>query len=730
MKTSTHRKALFSSSGLVLGTMAMLAMPTTALAQIDEIVTTAQRTSENLQDVPVAVTAISLEDIEERQVYDVLDLQTLVPNINLATNTGTANAARIFLRGVGEDESRGAVDQAVGIYVDGVYVGRSVGSLFDLVDLENIQVLRGPQGTLYGRNSNGGAIKLTSVKPQTDGNSASARVTVGNYDRFDVRAVGNLALGENTAIRATGMYRSRDGFHTLNPNGARADIAGTNVGEQEVIAGRLMLSHDFGEDWNLLISLDRTEDNSDPIPDSIAPGNDVDNNIFTIEPAPGTTCPATGGFLGFSLGCFAEYDNETISQGVNATLSGGIGNFDITSITAYRELDDALNTRIGFPYSQMTDQDQFSQELVAASDLGGAFDFVAGLYYFTENLTLDSTFIFPFSIDTSTESFAVFAQGTFEVTDRLGLTAGVRFTDEDKDFDGTGPFGFARIDEQSFNNTSFTLKADYKLTEDAMVYASYATGFKSGGWSPDAFNALGVFLPVDEEKVGTFEIGARTQFWDNRAQFNVTFFSSQYDDLQIGASVPASSFDPTLSGNVFTRFNVNETSIRGLEVEWKFEPTESFTLSGNLGLLDAEYKDLDLFQAAGLTGGGASCPGGVITVECALGLELKSAPEYKATIAAVYRQSALGGTISYSGDISFEDESWSLVANNPPHALAEIPTLINARVAYEPDDSFWSVALWAKNLTDEEYYRASSGTAFTTYASEPATYGVDVGVNF
>lgn len=731
MKKSLQNNTALSGLGIALGAMAMLAMPTTALAQIDEIVTTAQRTEQNLQDVPVSVTAVTLEELEERQVYDVLDLQTLVPNINIATNTGTANAARIFLRGVGEDESRGAVDQAVGIYIDGVYVGRSVGSLFDLVDVESIEVLRGPQGTLYGRNNNGGAIKLNSVKPVIGENEGSARLTIGNYDRLDVRAVGNLALGENTAIRATGMYRSRDGFHTLNPNGARANLAGTNVGEQEIYAGRIMLSHDFGNDWNLLIAADRSEDNSDPLPDSVAPGFDADNDIFTIEPAPGTTCPETGGFIGFGLGCFAEYSNETISQGLNATLKGNLGNFDVTSITAYREMNDDLVTRIGFPYSQQTDQDQFSQELVASSNLDGAFNFVTGLYYFREDLLLNSTFVFPFIVDTSTESFGIFGQGTFDVTDQLALTGGLRYTTETKDFDGQRVGStFARQDSADFDNVSYSLKADYDITDDVMVYASYSTGFKSGGWSPDAFNAAGIFLPVNEEEVATFELGARTQFWDNRAQVNVTYFNSDYTDLQIGASVPGSSFTPPVPGNVFTRFNVPKTKIDGLEVEWRFEPHDQFTLSGNLGLLDARYTEVSDFAAAGLTAGGSSCAGGVVTQQCALDLELKNAPSYKASIAAVYRQPFMNGEISYSGDINFEDATWSLVANAPIFAYTEIPTLVNARVAYTPDDSGWSVGLWSKNLTNEEYYRAASGTGFTTYASEPATYGVDLGFNF
>ena len=694
-----------------------------ASAQIDVVVTTAQRQSQNLQDVPVSVTAVTIEEIEDRQVYDLLDLQTLVPNINLGTNTGTANAARIFLRGVGEDESRGAVDQAVGIYVDGVYVGRSVGSLFDVVDLEQIEVLRGPQGTLYGRNSNGGAIKLTSVKPQMGETSGDLRLTFGNNARFDARAVGNLAIGETTAVRATIMQRKRDGFHTLNPTGAFAADAGTEVGEQDVLAARLMFSQDFGADWNLLIALDRTEDDSDPTPDSKPAGFDQDDNIFTIEPDAGVNCASV-----FQFGCYTTYSNSTMTQGANATLTGSIGGFDITSITGYRQMEDDLVTRITFPYRQQTEQDQFSQELTAASNFDGMFNFVAGLYYFTENLQLAQNFAFlPSTIDTETRSASVFGQGIFDVTDKFALTGGIRVTSEEKDFEGNGAAG-SRIDDANFDNVSYSVKADYDLSSDHMVYMSYATGFKSGGWSPDAFSPTAVYTPVNEEEVGTFELGMRSEFWDNRFQLNSTYFFSNYKDLQIGATVP---------GVGFTRFNVPETEISGLEFEWRFVPTDAFTLSGNIGLLDAEYTDVTdgLTNPAigGLTNAGVPCPGGVATEACALDLNLKNAPEYKASIAATYKQNLFGGEMTYSGDINFEDNAWTLVANAPSLAQVEIPTLVNGRIKYQPESAGWSVAVWGKNLSDEEYYRVGSGgsnAAFGAYAAEPSTYGVDLGISF
>ena len=705
--------------------------------RLGTVTVSAQRVEENLQDVPVAVTALDTAQLEDRQVQNVRDLTAQVPNINIATNTGTASAARIFLRGVGEDESRGAVDQAVGIYVDGVYIGRSVGSLFDVVDLEAVEVLRGPQGTLYGRNTIGGAIKLTSVRPQFE-NGGELRASVGNYGRLDLRGTGNLQLGENSALRLTLMSRQRDGFHEVIPNGALAGQGLDDVGKQETLSFRGAFYTEFENDWSVLLSVDATNDNSDPIPDSVAPGNDADNDIFTIEPIPGTTCPATGGFLGFPIGCFTDYDQELTTIGLSARIEGKIGDLDFTSISAYRELEDDLSTRIGFPYFQETDQDQLSQEFTIASPTDGAFSWLAGLYLFTEDLKLDTVFIFPFELESSTDSVAIFGQGTYDVNDKLAITAGLRFTDESKDFDGLAvSSGLTRTDTADFENISYTIGADYRFTEDLLGYAKYSTGFKSGGWSPDAFNPAGVFLPVDEETLDSFEVGFKADF-GSTFRLNGAAFFNQYEDLQIGASVP---------GFGFTRFNVDETEIAGLELEGVWQVTDNFQINGNIGLLDAEYTSVTGDQGAGLTNDGAGCPTGSIPVlgttptqteidarqdalnSCALGLDLKNAPEYKATIGALYTQPLYQGELIISADASFEDDSWSLVANSPDHALIQIDTILNARLKYQ-DESGWSVAVWGKNVTDEEYYRAASANSFTTYASEPLTYGIELGMKF
>lgn len=730
MKKALRNNTGLSSFGIALGALAMLAMPSAAQAQIDEIVTTAQRRSQSTQDVPVAVTVLGTDDLEVKQISDSLDIQNFVPNLNIGTNTGTANAARIFLRGIGEDESRGAVEPAVGTYIDGVYIGRLVGSLLDLVDLEQIEVLRGPQGTLYGRNSNGGAIKITTIKPQ-DENGFSGKFTYGNNNRIDVKGMANLAVSDTTAIRVSGLYKTRDGFFDIIPNGAAAAEGSENVGDIDTLAFRGSISQDIG-DWNILLTADYTDDDSDPTPSSIIPGLDADNDVFTVEPGgtcatPGATAPAGPFQFTRPVGCFNGFSNETISQGISGTITGEFAGHTVQSITAFRKLDDDLSSHIGFPFAQETDQEQFSQEVTFSSNLDGAFNYVVGAFYFREDLNLDSAFVFPFRVAADTKSFSVFGQGSFDISDRATLTGGLRYTDESREFAGINfTSGLNSAADNDISNVSYTAKIDYDVTDNVLAYASYSTGFKGSGFSPDCFSPTACFLPVEEEEVDTIEFGFKSQIWDNRLQFNGTYFNNNYDNLQIGATVP---------GLGFTRFNVDKTKIQGLEFDLRFKPTERFELTANLGLLDGEYDELTEQQAGGLSNNSAGCPGttvltGQALIDCALDLELKNAPDYKANIAAIYTHPFASGDLSISGDISFEDDSFSLVANNPRSAFVDIPTLINARIAYRPDDSFWNVALWAKNLTDEEYWRAGTATANAVYASEPATYGVDIGFNF
>lgn len=757
MARTWHTTALCTSLGSVLS-LALVASPAAAQeadqSATDQVVTddqaddstivvTAQRRAENLQDVPAAVTALSAAALEARQIADTEDLQNQIPNVVISNGTGTANSARIFFRGIGEDESRGAIDPAVGLYVDNVYLGRTVGSLVDLVDIEQVEVLRGPQGTLYGRNTNGGAIKISSVRPQLGETSLSGELGYGNYDRIQAKASANIATWDTAALRVSGLYRQRDGYFTLNPNGAFASQAGTRVGDEEIYAVRASLLGELSDRWSFLAIVDYTKDKSDPTPASIIDKSDSpsvvtdrDGDLFTVEPAPGVTCSAATPANFLPVGCFTAYSSEVDAFGVSYQLTGEYDSFDISSTTAYRTLDDKLASMITYPYSQTTEQNQFSQELVVNTKFDGPFNFVGGAYYYNEDAFIDFNFVYPFDMETLTESFAVFGQANVDIG-ALTLTGGLRWTTEDRTVNANagGPlaaFGTGIVREFSTDNVTWTAKADYSITDDIMFYASYSTGAKSPGASADCFNPAACFAPVNEEKLDAIEAGLRTAFLDGKATFNATYFYNDYQDLQISGTLP---------NGAFTRINAGKARIQGVELETSIRPTYGLTIYGNASWLDAKYTDVNYQQAGLLSGSTNSVAGPTCTganpasatyqqqvIDCALALNLKNAPEWKGLVGFNYEFDVGPGEIFFGGDGAYEASSYALVSNTPG-SLVEPGFRLNARIGFRGPDDRYSITLWGKNLTDKEYFRATTSTN-QVYPAPPLTFGVDVGFKF
>lgn len=751
MKLGNYKFKLATGVATSILAGALISVPAHAQADADEnegartldaITVTAQRREENLQDVPVAVTALTAEQLEVRQIRDVNDLQIQIPNAVISTGTGTASSARIFFRGVGEDESRGAIDPAVGIYIDGVYIGRTVGSLVDLVDVEQVEVLRGPQGTLYGRNTNGGAIKLNSVLPEPGEYSLDADFTVGSDDRFAVKASTNIGLGDSTAARISTLYKYRDGFFEITPNGIFEGQDADNVGLEQVFAIRGSLKHEFNEDWSALFTVDYTDDSSDPTPGSIIQESDdpsvvtdADGDQFTIEPVDGLTCTSV-----FPVGCTTIFNSNVEAFGVSGKIEGNIGPFTVTSLSAFRTLEDDLITQINFPFDQTTDQEQFSQELNLASNFDGPFNFVSGLYFYHEDVTLDTNFAFiPANIEVDTTSFAVFAQGTLDVTEDLTLTGGLRFTTEDRDFFGDSSFlpGVLPVPiegDLDTNEVTWTAKADYSVTDDILIYASVATGFKTPGFSPDCFSPVFCFAQVEQEDLISYEGGLRTEWFNKTLTFNATYFFNDYEDLQISATLPTGAF---------TRTNAADARIQGIELETNWSPLEGLNIYGHASWLDAEYRNLTAFQAGTLSNSSLTAPGPSCInvtavagtpefdeqiIDCALDLELKNAPQFKTNVGFTYAYPIFGGDVTLGGDLAWEDESFALVANNAG-SLTDPGVRINARVGYAPESGLWRISVWGKNLTDRDFFQATSGTNIV-FPSAPLTWGVDLGVSF
>ena len=695
--------------------------------ELEEIIVTAERRAESIQSVSVAVSAIDSAAIESKSIDNLLDVGRHVPNTVIVNGTGPANSSRIFIRGMGEDDSRNP-DPAVATYLDGVFLGRTIGGLLDAVDIGQIEVLRGPQGTMFGRNSNGGAVRVFSVGPQ-DEDSMSLTAGLGSDGRKMAKAVLNFQVSDDTAVRIAGMQKERDAFVTLKPNG---DLSGNarDAGEIDINVLRASLRTNFNDDWTGTFTVDQVNDKSEPMPASIIPFNnssdpsvvtDVDQDIYTSEPAPGATCSSfvPAGFL--PIGCFTGYRSDIEIFGASARIEGKIGELDFMSLTAHRALEDDQNMFVQLPYHQMTDQEQLSQEFTISSNYDGAFNFVAGMYYWEEEVDFYMDFAFLHTSLTETESLALFAQGSFALSDTLTVVGGIRHTDETRDFAAQNVvFGVARGDSIDMTNETYTAKLEYQPSDDLFMYLSLSTGFKTPGFSPDCFPPfIACFSSVSEEEVTSFEAGLRSDLMDGHMRFNATAFYSEYDDIQMGATVP---------GLGFTRFNLNSATVQGLEVDMVFKSSDNFEVFANLGLLDGEYENLTEQQIRTITVDGATCPGGVATRDCAEGKQMKNAPEFQANLGFLWTANVGSGEISFGGDVAIEDESYALVANNPG-ALIDPDPIVNARISYAPNGGNWNIALWGKNLTDEEYWKATTSPN-VAYPIAPLTWGVDIRADF
>jgi len=679
----------------MIGAMMMTAGGSALAAQggsggngLEEVVVTAQLKEQNLQQVPIAITALSSESLAVRGMTNALDINESTPNINIAKNTGTASGMKIFMRGIGEDESRVGADPAIGVYVDDVYIGRQSGALLDLVDLERVEVLRGPQGTLYGRNSNGGAVRLVTKAPDFD-NRVVIKAGVGSDNLTDAYISINRALSDNVAGQVSVMNKKQNGFIKNTDNGH--DLGGIDKS-----GARVALAY-LGQQWDVVWSADFSKDTSQPSYASKVKGVDNDNNLFTVSQSQFPTAFPNGrGYVALD-----DFYNKLYQRGTNLRVTGTINDMEFTSITAYRELDNELLTIIGAPYYQDLNQDQISQEFRLAGS-SGALDWVSGVFLYREAAKQFTEFVAgAATMDITTESAAVFGQVTYSPTDALHLTGGLRYTYENKDLDVSttsnywSATGRANAGKQSdtWNSISWKAVAAYDFTESLMGYVSATTGFKSGGWSSDNF------APVDSESVLTYEIGMKSDL-SSSLRLNMVAFYNDYKDLQVNGTAPTGGF---------TRLNAGDVASYGLEADVTWRPVDRLQIDGYVGTLHAEYKSIDARAAA------------LIDKDT----QLKQAPKLSYGVNATYRLPVAAGELVSNVQYAHTAEQYNDLTNTD--AIKRRPTdIVNARFSYEWGEAqSYSVGLWGKNLLDQQYAAAGTNTNLAVYPGDPRTWGVD-----
>ncbi|MDX1735766.1 MAG: TonB-dependent receptor, partial [Halioglobus sp.] len=604
---------------------------------LEEVIVTAQKREQSLQDVPVAVTAFTGEMLEKSGVKDMFDLQVNAPSL-IVGQTQNSTQTTFSIRGVFTSSQNFGLEPSVGLYVDGVYRARQSSMINNLIDIASVEILRGPQGTLFGRNTPAGAIQINSAPPTFE-EDGFLEATAGNYDLLSASGARSFTLIDDVlAVRATGFYMERDGFIDWVKQG---NVEKDAINNRDRWGMRLQALYMPTDEVTVSVNFDHSE------VDEICCGNGTWKNNFTAQnlapgaPAVSGTDAIIAGIGGTVLDQDDFYDyavstselpvSENEDQGISVQVDWELENFTLTSITAYREFesfdngDIAFNDLDGAYRINDASQDQFTQELRIASS-GDEFSYVAGLYYYQQDLENDrDTFVganlsamlgLPANAfidgaganDVNTQehtSYAVFGQFDYNITDALVLTAGLRWTYEDKELvnifnddapatfnpleDNWGFYGFPPLTPQADVDESFdddqvtgTIKLSWFANNDTMFYASYGTGYKSGGTNADRIPA-DVAVLFDAETSESIEVGMKSEFPDQALRLNVALHKTDTDDLQT----------ISFQGGGFALINAGTAETYGGEIDLSWLPGEATTITVGYAYNHGEYADFE-----------------------------------------------------------------------------------------------------------------------------------------
>lgn len=673
-----------------------------ALAQDDavfeEIVVTAKRREQTIYEVPAAISAFTAATIEKQGISNLIDIGKFVPNLNVtAFSAGHTSSANAFIRGIGLQDHLITTDPGVSVYVDGVYLGRQVGQNWSLANIERVEVLRGPQGTLYGRNSIGGAINIITRKP---GEEETSRIgfEVGTRGRVNADFYTNTQLADDLAVSVSGAFKRRGGIgEFLNVNDPEAD-----VGEIRDISARAALLWTPTDQFSLLIAAD---------------GNDGDGGLrpYTtlIDEVPNGAVFGAG-FRNSDLAA-DPYDNNTGQANQTGVSNQAYG----VSLTATYAFSDALEAQLIFSdrhseYESGLDDDGFLDDFLSFPEIGvadqqslelqlsgesGAIDFVAGLYFFEEDGENDQRpTIFlggpgTFTLGQELESFAVFGNIGYRVSDDLRLSAGVRYTEDEKT--ATIDINDSLIDtsaSRDWDEISWELSASYDFNERMTGYATIANGYQSGQFPPRPFCLFGsldftqpgnvstpnCFVANDNIVATNYEVGIKGQPTES-LQLSVAAFFTDYTDLPYQVS--------TTSGAGFdTRNIIVDQESTGLEFEGTLLLSDNFEVHATLGYIDVDVDDP--VAVAPLT------------------------PEFTASLSPEYSMTtASGGEVTVRADWSFRDDMFGEPTADPGRFTAiDSRDLVNFDVSYRAANGRWTVGLYGRNITDERYDNARLNT--------------------
>ncbi|OHT20456.1 TonB-dependent receptor [Edaphosphingomonas haloaromaticamans] len=766
--TRFNRGASLLALAMAFGIVPALAQETAADAPagnggLEDIVVTAQKRSENVQQVPIAISAVNSEYLQSRDISSIDQLGSVAPNMKIDRAPSNKTISQIAIRGSVTINPAITWEPAVGMYVDGVYIAKAQGSIFDIADLERIEVLRGPQGTLYGRNTLAGAVNLVTKKPSGE-LGGSAELTYGNFDAWKLKGVLDLPQMGIFSAKVSGQIQKRDGVIKVEDNAF--GITDTNDLDNQSFMVQLRaqptdnLTLDYAYDYSNFnqrpdyAQLYKVNQNGQP------------GDIFD---------PNSVGYSGIPLGMFANKDRQktahidadvyekTRTQGHALTASLDLGDATIKSITAYRKLRfhdnldldgsplDIANTARNVKYHQ------FSQELqVSGKALDDRIDYVAGLFYFKDHSETDNPQAFFFhstnydsTYGSHTEAYAAYAQVDFHATDKLVLTGGLRYNHETKDISRYLAFNgmplidvaYGDVPKAKYNNLSPAATVRYEITDRVNVYARYARGYKSGGFNGETnevvmpttdcpSGAPELCNPYKPEKVDSYEIGFKSRMLDNKLQLNVAGFWDEHKDIQLAV------FSGSGAAASVVR-NAGAARIRGIEIEAIARPADFLTFNTSFSILDAKYKSFIEDDANG------------VPQQVADNRAFPHTPKYTASIGADWRVvEGDWGKFNLIGDLNYVSKyytyPYAIDVTGPSDQTAMTTqsqgrTIVNLRGVVsdvplggvEAQFSFWVRNLFKENNPQNFIdFGPSFGGMTVAYFPDPRTYGITAGIRF
>ena len=700
--------------------------------EIDEIIVTATKRSASLRDLPMSIEAFNSEQLSERGVQNINDLQYQAAGLRIGEYQGKA---LVSIRGIGNQQLSEGAEGGAALHLDGVYLGSRFDQSRGYFDLERVEVLRGPQGTLYGRNATGGAINIITRAP-TEAFEGGFKTTIGNYNLGQFEGFLSGPLVDNNILgRVAVKLKAHDGFTQNLYNGERYDNA-------DVASIRAKLKFVGKENFSADLVFDLNKDDGVQVA-----------HTERFDPSVPAGGEAFGGFLPTALSAdqrVVAHDADTFqeieTEGASLRLAWDFENATLTSLTAYRSMSylgsyDVDYTDYNGAYFRefVVNSDQMSQEFNLASIGTGSLQWILGAFYFEQES--DSHIYMPVpgqfggyqlffeAPEITADAYALYGEVNYEISDRLKVDFGARYSREKKTLIESQyiPEFFFYPPEIAVDDawTDFTPKVavTYDLDDNSMFYATISKGFKAGGVNTFALQDSA----FDAEKVTNYEAGLKRSYLDSKFNVDLSIFRMDYTDLQVFQITNiAAGTGTNLSINTVT--NAGSSIIQGIELGFQARPTERISIDGNISFLDATYDELEL---TALKPGADGQPQN----EDVSGNRLAGAPEWSANLGVTYAMDVgEWGTARLRGEYSFQDQVY-FRPHNEDRVSQDAYSLANLRLIFLDRESRWQYTLYAENLTDElivAHQNLSSGVPYDlqNIFMPPRTYGLSVNLNY